>query len=98
MPIVPSNCRHPAHLFYLLLPSPEARSAFIAHMRAQQILTVFHYQPLHLSEAGQRFGGAPGMCPVTEDISDRLVRLPLYFQLSHDEQRRVIDAVTSAPL
>ena len=95
---MPSNCSHPAHLFYLLLPSPESRSAFIAHMRAQQILTVFHYQPLHLSEAGQRFGGAHGMCPVTEDIADRLVRLPLYFQLSRDDQRRVIDAVTSAPL
>jgi dTDP-4-amino-4,6-dideoxygalactose transaminase len=96
LPIVPSHCEHPAHLFYLLLPSLAARNAFIAHMRAQQILTVFHYQPLHLSEMGQRFGGRPGMCPTTEDVADRLVRLPLYFQLSPDEQRRVIDAVESA--
>jgi dTDP-4-amino-4,6-dideoxygalactose transaminase len=93
LPVVPEGCDHPAHLFYMLLPSLQARTAFIAHMRAQQILTVFHYQPLHLSEMGRRFGGAAGQCPVTEDVADRLVRLPLYFQLTPAEQDRVIDAV-----
>jgi dTDP-4-amino-4,6-dideoxygalactose transaminase len=96
LPCVPPACDHPAHLFYLLLPSLEARTALIAHMRAQQVLTVFHYQPLHLSEMGRRFGGAPGQCPRTEDVADRLVRLPLYFQLGADEQSHVIRALRTA--
>ena len=62
-------------------------------MRARQILLVFHYQPLHLSEMGLRLGGQTGQCPVTEDVADRLVRLPLYFQLQDDEQTRVIESV-----
>ena len=96
LPTVPAECEHPAHLFYLLLPTLEARTAFIAHLRAQQILTVFHYQPLHLSDMGRRLGGRAGQCPVTEDIADRLVRLPLYYQLTAPQQARVVGAVTSS--
>lgn len=96
LPTVPEGCEHPAHLFYLLLPTLEARTAFIAALRAEQILTVFHYQPLHVSEMGQRYGGRAGQCPVTEDIADRLVRLPLYFQLTDEQQDRVIRAVRSS--
>lgn len=96
MPVVPEGCEHPAHIFYLLLPSLEARSAFLAHMRSQQILAVFHYQPLHLSTMGSRFGGCAGQHPVTERVADRLVRLPCYFQLQNDEQTRVITAVCAA--
>jgi dTDP-4-amino-4,6-dideoxygalactose transaminase len=92
LPVVPSGSAHPAHLFYVLLRSFDARTAFIAHMRARQILVVFHYQPLHLSEMGRRFGGEAGQHPVTEDVADRLVRLPLYYQLGPDEQDRVLDA------
>ena len=99
LPTVPAGCEHPAHLFYLLMPSLAARTAFIARLRAEQILSVFHYQPLHLSEKGRDFGGVAGQCPVTEDVSDRLVRLPLYFQLTPDEQERVIrTAIASLPL
>ena len=58
-PIVPDHCEHPAHIYYLLMPSLAARDAFIAHLRARQILAVFHYLPLHLSEQGRRYGGAP---------------------------------------
>jgi dTDP-4-amino-4,6-dideoxygalactose transaminase len=83
-------------LFYLVLPSLDLRTRLIAHMRAAQVLTVFHYQPLHLSEMGRRFGGAPGQCPTTEMVADRLVRLPLYFQLQADEQAHVIDALTTS--
>jgi dTDP-4-amino-4,6-dideoxygalactose transaminase len=93
MPTVPAACGHPAHLFYLLLPTLEARTKFIDHMKDHQVLTVFHYQPLHLSTMGRRFGGLRGDCPVTEQITDRLVRLPLYFSLSADEQSHVIDSV-----
>ena len=55
---------------------------------------MFHYLPLHLSEMGRRFGGKPGDCPVTEDISDRLLRLPFYNDLSESDQARVVEAVT----
>ena len=65
----------------------------IDHLKAQQITSVFHYQPLHLSEMGLRFGGAEGDCPVTESVSDRLVRLPFYNGLEHPDQMRVIDAI-----
>ncbi len=93
LPIVPAGCQHPYHIFYLLLPSLKQRQAFIAHMKARDILTVFHYLPLHLSDMGRRFGGKPGDCPVTEDVSDRLVRLPLYSGLTVDDQQRVLDAI-----
>jgi dTDP-4-amino-4,6-dideoxygalactose transaminase len=95
LPVVPAGRAHPAHIFYLVFPSLATRTAFIAHMRAEQILTVFHYQPLHLSEMGVRFGGAAGQCPVTEAAADQLVRLPLYYQLSDADQDAVVAAVTS---
>jgi dTDP-4-amino-4,6-dideoxygalactose transaminase len=95
LPMVPAHCEHPAHLFYVLLPSLDARQAFIAHLKARQILAVFHYQPLHGSERGQRLGGRPGQCPVTEDVADRLVRLPFYLALDEAAQARVIECVTA---
>lgn len=93
VPIVPEDREHPAHLFYLLMPSLDARTALIEHMKARHILVVFHYQPLHLSEMGRRFGGRVGQCPVTEDVADRLVRLPLFYQLTDSDQTRVINGV-----
>jgi dTDP-4-amino-4,6-dideoxygalactose transaminase len=54
---------------------------------------VFHYLPLHLSEMGQRLGGKPGDCPVTEDLSDRVLRLPLYNDLGETEQAYVIESL-----
>jgi dTDP-4-amino-4,6-dideoxygalactose transaminase len=95
LPVVPAHCEHPAHLFYLLLPTLEARQALIAHLKAQQILAVFHYQPLHVSDMGRRLGGRPGQCPVTEDVADRLVRLPFYLSLDEAGQSRVIAGVTA---
>jgi dTDP-4-amino-4,6-dideoxygalactose transaminase len=93
LPFVPEHCEQSHHLFYLLLPSASWRSALIAHLKARDIHPVFHYQPLHLSPMGQRFGGRPGDCPVTESVSDRLLRLPFYNELSEDEQVRVIDGI-----
>jgi dTDP-4-amino-4,6-dideoxygalactose transaminase len=93
LPIVPQHCAHPAHIFYLLMPSLASRTALIQHLRARQILAPFHYLPLHLSDVGRGYGGRVGQCPVTEDVADRLVRLPLFFQLSDDEQGRVIEAI-----
>jgi dTDP-4-amino-4,6-dideoxygalactose transaminase len=93
LPTVPQTCQPTYHLFYLLMPSLEERQALIAHLRKQGILSVFHFQPLHISKMGQRFGGKPGDCPVAESVSDRLVRLPFYNQLTEEEQESVIQAV-----
>jgi dTDP-4-amino-4,6-dideoxygalactose transaminase len=79
-------------MFYLLVPAAR-RSAFLAHLAARGICAVFHYQPLHLSPMGLSHGGAAGMCPVTERVADELVRLPLFAELTEDDQSRVIDAV-----
>ena len=95
LPTVPPHCDQPHHLFYLLLPSTRSRDALIETLRQRGILAVFHYLPLHLSEMGQRFGGRPGDCPVTEDVSGRLVRLPFFTGLTDAEQADVVDAVRS---
>lgn len=95
LPTVPGYCEQAYHLFYLLLPSLAARQALIAHLRARGILAVFHYLPLHLSPMGEQFGGRLGACPVTEMVSERLLRLPFFYDLSPDEQQRVIDGVSS---
>jgi dTDP-4-amino-4,6-dideoxygalactose transaminase len=93
LPVVPEHCEQPHHMFYLLMPSAEQRQRLIGHLRAQRILGVFHYLPLHLSEMGRRFGGTEGDCPVTEDVSDRLVRLPFYRGLSEADLARVVAAI-----
>lgn len=95
LPFVPAHCEQTFHLFYLLLPDLERRTAFIEHLAARGVKAVFHYVPLHLSPMGERFGGRAGDCPVTERVSEQLVRLPLYADLTDEEQARVIDAVRS---
>ncbi len=93
LPVVPAHCQQAYHMFYLLTRDLTERTALIRHLKQRGISAVFHYVPLHLSEMGKRFGGRPGDCPVTEDISDRLVRLPFYNSLSQADQDRVIDAI-----
>lgn len=92
-PIVPDSCEQAYHMFYLLMPSLEKRQALIAHLKAQNIISAFHYLPLHLSDMGRRFGGQEGDCPVTEDVSDRLVRLPFYNDLTEADLRRVVATI-----
>jgi dTDP-4-amino-4,6-dideoxygalactose transaminase len=93
LPTVPSHCEQSYHMFYLLLPSLEQRQALIEHLKARGIHSVFHYLPLHLSDMGRRFGGKEGDCPVTEHVSDRLLRLPFYNDLGQADQVRVVEAV-----
>jgi len=93
IPTVPSHCEQPYHMFYLVLPSLQARQAFIAYLNTREISSLFHYLPLHLSSMGRRFGGKKGDCPVTEEVSDRLVRLPFYNDLTEAEQMRVVAAI-----
>jgi dTDP-4-amino-4,6-dideoxygalactose transaminase len=92
-PIVPEHCEQAYHMYYLLLPSLDARTALIDHLKSRGILSVFHYLPLHLSPMGRKFGGQPGACPVTEDLSDRLLRLPFFNSLSDADQARVIQVL-----
>ncbi len=92
-PIVPGHCQQAWHMYYLLLPSLRARTDLIAHLKARGILAVFHYLPLHLSEMGRKLGGRLGDCPVTEIVSDRLLRLPFYTGLTEGEQAQVIAAI-----
>jgi dTDP-4-amino-4,6-dideoxygalactose transaminase len=95
LPHVPQHCAQAYHMFYLLLPTLDSRQALIAHLQAQGIMSVFHYLPLHLSAMGQRFGGRRGDCPVTEDVSDRLLRLPFHAHLTDTDLHRVVQAVRS---
>jgi dTDP-4-amino-4,6-dideoxygalactose transaminase len=95
LPIVPLHCEQSYHMFYLLCPSLEVRQTLIEHLKRSGILSVFHYQPLHLSEMGVRFGGKSGDCPVTEETSDRLLRLPFYNNMSEAEQTKVITTIWS---
>jgi len=95
LPVIPEHCEHPYHMFYMIMPSYEDRQAFIAHLKSRSILSVFHYLPLHLSEMGVRLGAKKGDCPVTEDISDRLVRLPFYNELTEAEQEIIVEAIFS---
>jgi len=93
LPTVPSYCDQAYHMFYLLLPSAEMRNRLIEYLKSFGILSVFHYLPLHLSSMGQRFGGKKGDCPETEDISDRILRLPFYYELSEADQDFIISSL-----
>jgi dTDP-4-amino-4,6-dideoxygalactose transaminase len=93
LPIVPPHCEQAYHMFYLLLPTLAARQALITHLAAHGVLAVFHYLPLHLSKFGVRYGGRTGDLPVTEDISERLLRLPFFYSLTEAGQAQVIEAV-----
>lgn len=98
LPVVPEHCDQAYHMFYLLLPSCQKRQHFISHLKERRILSVFHYVPLHTSKMGRYYGGTLGDCPVAEVMSERLVRLPFYNQLSKVEQSHVIDTIRELTL
>jgi dTDP-4-amino-4,6-dideoxygalactose transaminase len=95
-PHVPVDCEHTGHVFHLRFTEGQVRDRFIAHLREREISAVFHYQPLHLSHVGLKYGGFAGQCPVSEKAGDCLVRLPLFNALTTDEQSRVIEAVLTS--
>jgi dTDP-4-amino-4,6-dideoxygalactose transaminase len=92
-PIVPGGATHNGHLYYLLLPSLEARTAVLGALNERDVNAVFHYVPLHSSEAGRRYGRTHGDLTHTTELSERLLRLPLWTGMSEAEVDRVIDAV-----
>ncbi len=93
MPFVPAHCEQTYHMFYMLFPNLEARTKAIAHLKERGIQAVFHYLPLHLSPMGEKYGGKAGDCPVTEQISDQLIRLPFFTNMTEDEQKTVISVL-----
>ncbi|MGD0137351.1 MAG: dTDP-4-amino-4,6-dideoxygalactose transaminase [Tepidisphaeraceae bacterium] len=92
-PVVPEHCQQAYHMYYLVMPSRQARDGLIEFLKARGIHAAFHYQPLHLSRMGHQYGGRAGDCPVSEDVSERLVRLPFFNSLSPHEQSRVTNSV-----
>jgi dTDP-4-amino-4,6-dideoxygalactose transaminase len=93
-PVIPAECSHNAHMYYILLSDLERRNELIEKLKEQGILSIFHYVPLHSSPEGLRCSRACGDLPVTTDVADRLLRLPLWVGLE-EQQNRVIDAVIS---
>jgi dTDP-4-amino-4,6-dideoxygalactose transaminase len=93
LPCVPPECEPSYHLFHLILPSHADRDALIAHLDARGIMAVSHYEPLHSSLMGRKFAREADEYPVTEDLSQRLVRLPFYTDLAEEDQERTIAEV-----
>ncbi len=94
IPACPEGCRHNAHLFYIIIQTErEDRERLIAHLKKKGIGAVFHYVPLHTSPMGRKMGYEEGDLPITEEMSERLIRLPCYYELTREEQDRVIGAV-----
>jgi len=92
-PIVPKECQHNAHMYYVLLDIEIDRQTVLNEFKRNAIWSIFHYVPLHTSPAGQRYGRTHGTLDVTLKQSERLVRLPLWVGLSEEQQERVVDVL-----
>lgn len=93
LPYIPEECAHNAHMFYIKTKDMEERKALISYLKERDIAAVFHYVPLHSAPAGLRFGRFHGANRYTTKESERLLRLPMYYNLSESDQQKVIDAV-----
>ena len=92
-PIVPADCKHNAHMYYILMNSLEARSSFISEMKHLGITTPFHYIPLHSAPAGKQYGRFYGDMSVTDKVSDTLVRMPMYYDINNDTMDRILSSL-----
>ena len=92
LPVVPAGCEQPAHLFHLVFPVADDRERYIAWMKERGLHVVFHYVPLHSSPFGSSLGADPHGCPVSQSVSERLVRLPLWADLTMADVDRVVKA------
>lgn len=95
-PTIPEHCQHNAHMYYVLLSPEIDRQRVLTELKQQDINSVFHYVPLHSSPGGKRYGRTHGDLAITNKQSDRLIRLPLWLGLSHEQQDRVVDALQLA--
>ncbi len=93
LPVVPSECTHNAHMFYIKAKDLEERTALIAFLKEREILSVFHYIPLHSAPAGKKFGRFSGEDRYTTKESERIIRLPMYYRLTDEDKEKVISAV-----
>lgn len=96
-PIIPESCIHNAHMYYLIMPTPEKRDAMLASLKQRDIGAVFHYVPLHSAPAGVRFGRTLGDLDVTDSVSQRLLRLPMWIGLDQyqgDVVAAVLDSIS----
>ena len=93
LPIIPDDCKHNAHIFYMKTRNLDDRTRFIDYMKDNDILAVFHYIPLHISPAGKKFGEFRGEDIYTTKESERLVRLPLYYSMDDQTQMYIINTV-----
>lgn len=93
LPYVPSECIHNAHMFYIKAKDLKERTALIAFLKGRDILSVFHYIPLHSAPAGQKFGRFSGEDRYTTKESERIIRLPMYYRLTDEDKEKVISAV-----
>jgi dTDP-4-amino-4,6-dideoxygalactose transaminase len=91
----PPQIEHAYHLFHLLMPTGHARNGLIAHLKQRGIMSVFHYLPLNRSVMGLKLSPASSACPVAEDVSERLLRLPFFTTLTEAQVAAVVDAVGS---
>lgn len=95
LPVVPADSEQAYHMFYMLMPGLADRQGLLVHLKARQIQATFHYQPLHLSTMGRRYGGREGDCPMTERVADNILRLPFYNRLTEADLVRITSAVRS---
>ena len=95
-PIVPPDCDHNAHLFYVLVPLPAHRNEIVRDLNARGVNAVFHYVPLHSSPGGRRYGRTSGSMSITDDCSARLIRLPLWVGMPEDTPQLIIERVAEA--
>jgi dTDP-4-amino-4,6-dideoxygalactose transaminase len=93
LPYVSGECRSNCHLFYIILNNENTRNALMEHLKSKSISTVFHYLPLHLSPVGRQMGYGEGQFPVTEAVCGRLLRLPIYYELTREDQDRIIGEI-----
>jgi dTDP-4-amino-4,6-dideoxygalactose transaminase len=93
LPVIPENCEHNAHMFYIVLPSAEQRDALLNNLTAREINAVFHYIPLHTSPMGRQIHPKPPQLPITEDLASRLLRLPMFFELAEAGIKYVVNSI-----
>lgn len=93
LPYIPEHCEQAYHMFYIVLPDEETRKKLIVYLKTKKILSVFHYLPLHKSAFAKSLGLDSADCPISENVSSRLLRLPFYFNMSEEQQNYVITSI-----
>lgn len=93
LPFIPDNCTHNAHMFYIVTRGLEERTSLMQHMKEKEINSIFHYVPLHSSSAGRRYGRVGKAMTVTDNLSDRLLRLPIYCEMREEDVERVVETI-----